>query len=34
MQSRKTLLFNNKEPWVKKHGDKEFDVPMGCLDGA
>ena len=34
MQSRKTLLFNNEEPWVKKHGDEEFDVPMGCFDGA
>ena len=33
-QSRKTLLFNNEEPWVKKHGDEEFDVPMGCFDGA
>ena len=34
MQSRKTLLFNNEEPWVKKHGDEEFDVPVGCFDGA
>ena len=22
MQSRKTLLFNNNEPWVKKTGEK------------
>ena len=34
MQSRKTLLFNNEEPWVKKHGDEELDVPMGCFDGS
>ena len=30
MQSRKTLLFNNNEPWVKKTGEENFDVPMGC----
>ena len=29
MQSRKTLLFNNNEPWVKKTGEENFDVPMG-----
>ena len=34
MQSRKTLLFLNGEPWVKKNGDENFDVPMGCYDGA
>ena len=34
MQSRQTLLFNNKEPWLKKSGNEEFDVPMGCFDGA
>ena len=34
MQSRRTLLFNNKEPWLKKSGNEEFDVPMGCFDGA
>ena len=34
MQERKTLLFNNNEPWVKKSGNKDFDVPMGCFDGA
>ena len=34
MQSRRTLLFNNKESWLKKSGNKEFDVPMGCFDGA
>ena len=34
MQSRKTLLFYNQEPWVKRDGDEDFDVPMGCCDGA
>ena len=34
MQSRRTLLFNNKEPWLKKSGNEEFDVPMGCFYGA
>ena len=31
MQSRRTLLFKNKEPWLKKYGMEEFDVPMGCF---
>ena len=34
MQPRKTLLFNNSKPWVKKTGNENFDVPMGCYDGA
>ena len=34
MHSRKTLLFHENEPWVKQKGDKNFDVSMGCLDGA
>ena len=34
MHSRKILLFQNSEPWVKKDGDEDFDVPMGCYDGA
>ena len=32
--SRKTSFFNEKIPWVKKDGSEDFDVPMGCLDGA
>ena len=32
--SRKTLLFHNKQPWEKKFGDSDFDIPMGCYDGA
>ena len=34
LQSRKTLLFHNKEQWVKKGTNEDFDVPMGCYDGA
>ena len=34
MQSRKTLLFNNDKPWIKKSGEENFDFPMGCYDGA
>ena len=34
MQPRRTLLFNTKEPWLKKSGNEEFDGPMGCFDGA
>ena len=34
MQARRTLLFNNGEPWIIKVGNEEFDVPMGCFDGA
>ena len=34
MHSRKTLLFNDNEPWVKKGDSPMFDVTMGCYDGA
>ena len=34
MQSRKTLLFYNDEPWIKKTRDEDFDVTMGCNNGA
>ena len=34
MQSRKTLLFSNTDIWAKKTGNEDFDVPMGCFDGA
>ena len=33
-QSRKTLSFNEKIPWVKKDGSEDFDVLIGCFDGA
>ena len=32
LNARKTLLFSNEEPWVKK--DTYFDVSMGAFDGA
>ena len=34
MQARKTLLFHDEQPWIKKSGTENFDVPMGCYDGA
>ena len=34
MHSRKTLLFNNGEPWIKKDDEENFDVSMGSLDEA
>ena len=34
IHSRKILLFKNREPWVKKDGNEDFDVAMGCFDGA
>ena len=34
MNARKTLLFYHEEPWMKKNGEEEFGVPMGCHDGA
>ena len=34
MQSKKTLLFQKSESWVKKTGNEDFDVPKGCYNGA
>ena len=34
MQSRKALLFSEKVLWVKKEKEEDFDVRMGCYDGA
>ena len=34
MHSRKTLLFNNGEPWIKKGDEETFEKSVGCLDGA
>ena len=34
MHSRKTLLFWQDSTSVKKEGDEDFDIPMGCYDGA
>ena len=32
--SQKNLTVQKQEPWVKKSGTKDFDVPVGCYDGA
>ena len=35
MHSRRSLLYdNNRNVWVKKNGENEFDVTMGAFDGA
>ena len=32
--SRKSLLFHENEPWIKKEGNKDFDVIIGSNDGV
>ena len=32
--ARKSLLFNNGKPWIKKDSSSLFDVTMGSFDGA
>ena len=34
MHSRKTLLFGNNKPWVKRGNSPMFDVAMGSYDGT
>ena len=34
LHSRKALLFWNQSTWVKKYGNEDFDIPIGCYDGA
>ena len=34
LHCRKTFLFNNGDPWIKKGEKENFDVPMGSFDGA
>ena len=34
MHSRKSLLFNNTDIWIKKNGDLDLDVTMGSFDGT
>ena len=34
MQASKTLLFNDTKRELKKFDNEDFDVPMGCFDGA
>ena len=33
LESKKSLIFLNGKPWVKK-GESEFDVAQGSYDGA
>ena len=30
----KRYCFIQEEPWMKRNREEEFDVPMGCHDGA
>ena len=34
MHSRKSLLFNNTDIWIKKNGNPDFDLTMGRFDDA
>ena len=34
MHSRKFLLFDSNNIWIKKDGNPDFDVSMGSYDGA
>ena len=34
INARKAFLFLHEEPWMKKIGEENFDVPVGCLDGV
>ena len=34
MNARKMLFFHHGQPWMKKNGEEDFDIPMGCHDGA
>ena len=34
MEARKTHLFHDYIPWVKRSGNGEFDVPMVSYDSA
>ena len=34
IHTKRTLVFNNGEPWKKKDNGSGFDVTMGSLDGA
>ena len=34
MHGRKALLFNDNKPWIKRSGNKDFNVPMDCFEEA
>ena len=31
---RRSLLFHDNEPWIKKDSNGDFDVAMGSYDGT
>ena len=33
-QTRKSILFNNGKPWIKKDSNSLYDVTMSSYDGA
>ena len=34
MYAKKNLLFNEDIPWLEKDGNEDFNVQIGCFDGA
>ena len=34
MHAKKNLLFNEGIPWLEKERMEDFNVPIGCFDGA
>ncbi|XP_067937138.1 uncharacterized protein [Watersipora subatra] len=34
LHTKKSILYNNGQPWGKKTSQNLFDVTMGCFDGA
>ena len=34
MHSRKNLLFHDREPFIKREDNENFNVPMGYFDGV
>ena len=31
---KKPLLFESTTAWIKESGDEDFEIPMGCFNGA
>ena len=34
LHARRSILYHDGEPWIKRNGDGDFDVTMGSNDGA
>jgi hypothetical protein len=32
--ARRSVLFNDEKPWIKRNNQSMFDVTMGSFDGA